>query len=137
MGKASPGLSGGSLMLLPVLLFEKQRGIVIQTQKRENKAEGAHRHPKHTISSQYLEEATGGFCLHILQREMLTGDIWALYSRKRMENTFVCVKSPSVLQFSILCQEFPRSLYTKSSEPERVQSLREVVLGQNWQSRAK
>lgn len=37
MEKAYPGLSGGSLMVSPVLLFERQREIVIQTQKRKNK----------------------------------------------------------------------------------------------------
>lgn len=73
------GYLGGSRILSSVSFFEKQREIVIQTQKRENKIKHEELTATQSIAK-VLEEATGGFCLQILQREILTGDIWALYS---------------------------------------------------------
>lgn len=73
------GYLGGSRILSSVSFFEKQREIVIQTQKRKNKIKQEELTATQS-RAKVLEEATGGFCLQILQREIFTGDIWALYS---------------------------------------------------------
>lgn len=100
MGKAYPGLSGGSQMLSPVLLFEKQREIAIQTQKRENKVKQRELTATQSIPLVLsIWKRPQGDSVSIYYRGRCSQGTSGLYTPDREWRIHSCVKSPSVLQF--------------------------------------
>lgn len=107
------GYLGGSLMLSPVLLFERQREIVIQTQKRENKVKQRELTATQSIPKvlRIWKKPQGDF-VFIYYRGRCSQGTSGLYTPDREWRIHLCVSSHLVF-----CNSFQHPMPRIPQEP--------------------